>query len=150
MHILHLTTRATKNTVRVVVEQILSYMPVQLDSVTKGTDVSMATGVNISVLESAEDIDDMLIRHGAAILDDDKKAKSMDVFKFGRYRGKPIKEVLNSDPQYIRWVYENVDNHGDITDQEYRQAGGTVTKPTIQPRLSSFEYDLPFDDDIPF
>lgn len=33
-----------------------------------------------------------------------------DVFTFGKYKGKSIKEVLKTNPQYVVWVIENVKN----------------------------------------
>lgn len=34
--------------------------------------------------------------------------------RFGKYRGKPVSEVLKCDPSYLAWFYCNVDGNEDI------------------------------------
>lgn len=74
-------------------------------------------------------------------------------FHFGKYQGKTIDEVLATNPQYIRWVYDNVGDHGTITDDEYIKAGGKIipsVKPLPAPPRTHHSDSLPYDDDIPF
>src|SRR5208282_6428187 len=33
---------------------------------------------------------------------------------FGKYRGKPLSEILKGDPSYLAWFYCNVDGNDDI------------------------------------
>lgn len=37
-----------------------------------------------------------------------KKKGRKDVFNFGKHKGKTVGEVVDEDPTYICWVYENV------------------------------------------
>ena len=74
-------------------------------------------------------------------------------FHFGKYDGKIVDDIIVSNPQYIRWIYENVGDHGTITDDEYIRAGGKkvtpVTLPPAPPRTHHSD-GVPYDDDIPF
>lgn len=75
------------------------------------------------------------------------------MFAFGKYRGQSIKAIIHTNPQYIRWVYDSVANHGGLTEAEYRAAGGVPAQkaprvPDHRP-FGSYHDDFP-DDDIPF
>ena len=33
----------------------------------------------------------------------------LSTFTFGKYRGKPVSEVAENDPGYLRWLFNNLD-----------------------------------------
>jgi hypothetical protein len=43
-------------------------------------------------------------------------------FTFGKYLGRPVKAIVESDPGYVVWAYSNVKGHGGITDELYSAA----------------------------
>lgn len=32
-----------------------------------------------------------------------------NIFKFGKYKGQQVEDVLTDDPEYIKWLCENTD-----------------------------------------
>lgn len=44
------------------------------------------------------------------------------IFTFGKYKGETIEHVLDKDPSYIRWAYENCGFHGGVDRNSYLAA----------------------------
>ena len=36
-----------------------------------------------------------------------------DTFKFGKYKGQQVEDVIDDDPSYVRWLCENTETHFD-------------------------------------
>lgn len=90
-------------------------------------------------------------------LDDDSTPEDLDhsPLTFGKYRGKTpdeISELGKDGENYIRWMFETVENKPTCSRLLYEACGGKPLKPlpTNPPKLDRQGYFDDMDDDIPF
>lgn len=64
------------------------------------------------------------------------------VFAFGKYKGKQMLRVLDADPSYIVWCYNNIANHGGVSKRMYEKALGSVDDNYGDgPDMDHYDYD---------
>lgn len=64
------------------------------------------------ILSSRNDIDMIISEELKKLLDENVKIELPDIdtyiMPFGKYKGKPLPEIAQTDPGYIRWAKENM------------------------------------------
>lgn len=51
-----------------------------------------------------------------------------DLFKFGKYKGVSVCEVVEIDPSYVLWAWRKVPEIATVTDNEYSTAASYVAE----------------------
>ena len=46
----------------------------------------------------------------------------MRKFKFGKYKDQEVTDILEKDPDYIVWFYENVEKQDIVDEDDYEEA----------------------------
>lgn len=64
------------------------------------------------------------------------------VFTFGKYKGISHKEIANSDPSYILWVYEEHQDNGGISNEMYRLAQINLNEQQAESDIDWHEYEV--------